>query len=192
MKQKTLFSLLVLSILLLNVSCTRSVIPEEVLQIPEFSPVYTSCNLWYNEEGVIRSENIQQGTILPFGSEVEFLESNAEEIRFRRISDGKKFCIRYDKGYHLLPVEEFIKRIFVLRNEKDLVLGIRPIVREKIKRGIVEKGMTRQEVILAFGPPCAFKTPARANSTWVFWEDFLVAKRVVFNEDAIVDIFVLE
>lgn len=191
MKQKTLFSLLVLSILLLNVSCTRSVIPEEVLQIPEFSPVYTSCNLWYNEDGVIRSENIQQGTILPFGSEVEFLESNAEEIRFRRISDGKKFCIQYDKGYHLLPVEEFIKRIFVLRNEKDLVLGIRPIVREKIKRGIVEKGMTRQEVLLAFGPPPAARTPSETADTWTFWVEEGLTRKIVFFNNRVVNIIQL-
>ena len=192
MKQKILFPLLILSLLLLlNTSCTRPVIPEEVLQIPEFSPVYTSCNLWYNAEGVIRSENIQQGTILPFGSEVEFLGSNAREIRFRRISDGKTFCIVYEKGHHLLPVEEFIKRIFVLRNEKDLVLGIRPVIREKIKRGIVEKGMTRQEVLLAFGPPPAARTPSETADTWTFWVEEGITKKVVFFNNRVIDILQL-
>ena len=193
MKFKKFVPFFALSVLLLVTACSaRTVIPEEVLQIPEFSPVYTSCNLWYDAQGMIRSENIQKGTILPFGSEVEFMECTAEEIRFRRSADRKVFCIRYEREAHLLPVEEFIKRVFVLRNEKDLVMGIRPIVREKIKRGIVDKGMTRQEVLLAFGSPAAARTPSETADTWTFWVDEGVTKKVVFFNNRVIDIIQLD
>lgn len=190
--RKKLSLLSLFAVLLLCSACARVVIPEEVLQIPEFSSVYTSCNLWYDGKGVIKSENIQQGTILPFGSEVEFLKATAEEIRFRRSSDGKVYSIRYDSSTHLLPIEEFIKRIFVLRNEKDLTLGIRPVVREKIKRGIVEKGMTRQEVLLAYGPPPANRTPSETVDTWTYYTDRGVTRRVVFFNNRVTDIIQLD
>ena len=104
----------------------------------------------------------------------------------------QEFRIHFSDQYRLQTPEDYIRELFTTQTTDDLTLGIRPLTIEKLKRGIVEKGMTRQEVILAFGPPCAFKTPARTNSTWVFWTDFLVSKRVVFNEDTIIDIFTLE
>ena len=58
------------SALFLLTSCARTVIPEEVLQIPEFAPVYTAFNLWYDAEGVMTSANIQKGSILPFCTEI--------------------------------------------------------------------------------------------------------------------------
>lgn len=40
------------SALFLLTACTaRTVIPEEVLQVPEYAPVYTSFNLWYDAKG---------------------------------------------------------------------------------------------------------------------------------------------
>ena len=65
MKKTVLLFIAAAAVLL--TSCARTVIPEEVLQMPEFTPVYTAYDLWYDEDGDMRSENIQQGTILPFG-----------------------------------------------------------------------------------------------------------------------------
>ena len=56
--------------------CARTVIPEEVLQLPEYTPVYTSYNLWANEKSEISSANVQKGTILPFGTEITFINAN--------------------------------------------------------------------------------------------------------------------
>ena len=57
--------------------------------------------------------------------------------------------------------------------------------------GIVEKGMTKQEVELAFGPPCAFRTTSPALDTWCFWTEFLVGKRIIFTRGVVSEILVL-
>ena len=84
-----------------------------------------------------------------------------------------------------------MRRLFTTDPYADLILGIRPATVEKLKRGIVEDGMTRQEVALAYGPPCAFKTPSEEIDTWVYWTDFLVSKKVIFNEGHVIEIITL-
>ena len=80
--------------LFLLTSCARTVIPEEVLQVPEFVPVYTAFNLWYDQDGDMSSMNIQKGSILPFGTQIEFIDADSEQIRFKRVSDGKVFRLK--------------------------------------------------------------------------------------------------
>jgi len=173
---------------LLAAGCTRTVIPEEVLQLPEYTPVYTSYNLWANENGEIPSANVQKGTIIPFGTEITFVNANEDEINFKRAADGKTFKLIYDKQRNIIPIETFIKRLFVLDNEEMLTAGIRPVIYEKIKRGVVEKGMTRNEVLLAFGPPPAMRTPSEAVDTWTYWTDYGITKKIVFFGNRVVEI----
>ena len=111
------------SALFLLTACARTIIPEEVLQIPEFTPVYTSFNLWYDAEGVMTSANIQKGSILPFGTEIEFVEADTDRIIFKRVSDGKVFKLKYSLDRTLVPIEQYIKRLFVLRSKKELTIG---------------------------------------------------------------------
>ena len=178
----------VLSVMILTGACARVIIPEEVLQIPEFSPVYTSFNLWYDAEGVITSANIQEGTILPFGTEIQFVEANEDRIIFKRASDGKIFKLKYSLDRTLVPIEQYIRRLFVLQPEKEMVVGVRPLIYEKIKRGIVEKGMTRNEVLLACGPPPPMRTPSETVDTWIYWTAPGITKRVIFFGDRVIDI----
>lgn len=185
---KILTAAAVLFVLILTGACARVIIPEEVLQIPEFSPVYTSFNLWYNAEGVITSANIQEGTILPFGTEIQFVEANEDQIIFKRASDGKIFKLKYSLDRTLVPIEQYIRRLFVLQPEKEMVVGVRPLIYEKIKRGIVEKGMTRNEVLLACGPPPPMRTPSETVDTWIYWTAPGVTKRVIFFGDRVIDI----
>ena len=180
------------AVLFLLTSCARTVIPEEVLQVPEFTPVYTAFNLWYDQDGTMNSMNIQQGTILPFGTEIEFIDANTDRIRFRRVSDRKEFTLKYNEDRSIIPIEQYIRRLFGFRTEKELRLGVRPIIYEKIRRGVVEKGMTRQEVLLAFGPPPAMRTPSETVDTWIYWTDDGVTRRVIFFGDKVLDVISLD
>lgn len=187
---KKLSSLLfaAVSALFLLTSCARTIIPEEVLQIPEFAPVYTAFNLWYDEDGVMTSANIQKGSILPFGTEIEFVEADTDRIIFKRVSDGKIFKLKYSLDRTLVPIEQYIRRAFVLKNKKELTIGVRPMIQEKISRGIVDKGMTRNEVLLAYGPPPPMRTPSETVDTWIYWIDDGVTVRVVFFGDRVIDL----
>ncbi|MBQ9336203.1 MAG: hypothetical protein IJS14_02760 [Lentisphaeria bacterium] len=190
MKKTCLF--LIASLLVLFTSCARTVIPEEVLQVPEFVPVYTSFNLWYDHKGDMSSINIQKGTILPFGTQIEFIDADSEQIRFKRVSDGKVFRLKHDIDETMLPIEKYIRRLFVFTDAKEMTLAIRPMIQEKIRRGVVEKGMTRNEVLLSYGPPPPMRTPSETVDTWVYWVDRGKTIRVVFFGEKVIDIIRLD
>ena len=167
-------------------------IPEEVIQAPEFVPVYTSFNLWYDADGNMDSLNIQKGSILPFGTQIEFIDATTDRIRFKRVSDGKVFRLEYNFDRTLLPIEKYIRRLFVFTDGKEMTLSVRPMIQEKIRRGVVEKGMTRNEVLLAFGPPPPMRTPAESVDTWIYWVDRGATIRVVFFGNKVLDIIRLD
>ena len=66
--------------------------------------------------------------------------------------------------------------------------GISPDIRKNILQGKVEKGMTRKEVIMSYGPPSPHRTPLQATTTWVYWEGQFKTKRIIFKNDKVIDI----
>ena len=132
-----------------------------------------------------------KGDILPFGTEVVITSATDREIRFTTVKDKRDFRIKFAMDYRMMSVEDYLRELFSTQNESDLTVGIRALTIEKLKAGIVEKGMTRQEVELAFGPPCAFRTPSPTLDTWCYWTDFLVGKRIIFTRNVVSDILVL-
>ena len=56
---------------------------------------------------------------------------------------------------------------------------------ENIRRGEVVPGMSRQEVLFAYGPPPACRTPSLRNETWIYWIAPEQTIRVVFRNDKV-------
>lgn len=173
------------------VSCSRSLVVEEVLQMPVNGKIYTAYNIWYEDPDDVDSVNYLKGSLLPFGTQVEVVKATEEKIVFRTVADKKTFCISFNADYRMQSAEEFVRNLFTTDDLKTLTEGIRPVNVEKIRRGLVDIGMSKQEVRLAYGPPCKFKTPDESLNTWLFWTELLVGKRIIFNNDKVVDILVL-
>ena len=173
------------------VSCSRSLVVEEVLQMPVNGKIYTAYNIWYEDPDDVDSVNYLKGSLLPFGTQVEVVKATENEIVFKTVADHKTFCISFNADYRMQSAEEFVRNLFTTDDLKTLTEGIRPVNVEKIRRGLVDIGMSKQEVRLAYGPPCKFKTPDESLNTWLFWTELLVGKRIIFNNDKVVDILVL-
>ena len=191
MKRILLTAVLFTAVSALLSGCARKVIVEEALQLPAHARVFTACNLWYDEDNEIRSINMQKGSILPFGTEVTILDATEDKIHFRTVADRKDYVIVYEKGYRMMMPEDYLREVFTRDDLETLTEGIPVADMEKLKCGIVEKGMSKQEVRLAYGRPCKFKTPDEMLDTWVYWTDFLTGRRVVFNNDKVFEIIEL-
>lgn len=194
---KSLVSAFIAGILALFLAaCTQTVIPEEVLQLSEYARVYTAYNLWYTTgedgENVIDPLNMQKGKLIPFGTRISFVDADTGKIRFKRESDGTLFTARYHVSSNLIPIENYIKQLFTTKNEEELSVGIRPLILEKIRRGLVEKGMTRKEVRLGYGIPSPLRTPSDLVDTWIYFLDDAVTKRVIFFGNRVVEIIQLD
>lgn len=198
MKRFFSFVLLSAAAVFLASCAPRTVIPEEVLQLPQYSRIYTAGNFWSVPSGkednqhIIDELNTQKGEILPFGTEIEFMKSDAENIAFRRKSDGRLFVLKYDAGKSVRNIEDVIKSAFTLKKPQELVAGIRKTDVEKLKRGLVEKGMRRNEVLLGYGLPPPLRTPALNVDTWTYYVDYGTTKKVVFFGDKVIEIIQLD
>ncbi len=186
--KKTFFVIAAVCAAVFFTGCARKLIVAEILQVPEQARVRTAYNLWYTDPMEMDSVNAQKGTMLPFGTLVKITKATEDEIFFMTPEDGRQFRIAYDKNYRQQEVEDYIRELFTLKSADEQAKGMNQLVFEKIRRGIVEKGMTRAEVQLAYGPPCAFRTPNRESATWLYPVDFLEYKRVIFQKDTVLEI----
>ncbi|OGV34719.1 MAG: hypothetical protein A2020_00275 [Lentisphaerae bacterium GWF2_45_14] len=192
--------LLILPLCALLSGCAETIYPSVALQMPQGAKVYTAYNIWYENPADIPAVNYHKGKIIPFGTEIEFIGvtkaplffPNTGKIVFKVKETNEEFRIEYDQTWMLIPIEDYITRAFSIKNVSELSEGISKTNLERIKRGIVEEGMTRREVLLAFGYPVPHRTPSILDDTWIFWNERLDSVRVVFQKDKVIAILKLD
>ena len=178
----TVPALLAGAVLLLTGCAARELIVSEVLRIPEQATVRTAYNLWYTDPVNMDTINHQQGTIIPFGTEVSITKATEEEIFFRTVEDGKEFRIVFEPHYRLQTPEQYLQDLFTAKTEEELRDGLDALTYEKVRRGFVEKGMPVSAVLLAFGPPCKYRTPDPSKGTWLYPVAYLEYKRILIRD----------
>jgi len=180
--------------------CAEIVYPSDALQMNKGSKVYTAYNVWYEDPANISAVNYHKGKIIPFGTEIEFVGvtkaplffPNTGKVIFKTVQSGEEFRIEYDQTWMILPFEEYIRRAFTTKTAAEQTAGISKPEIEKLRRGIVEEGMTRKEVLLAYGYPVPHRTPSVLDDTWIFWNEKLESVRVVFQKDKVMAILKLD
>lgn len=180
------------SLLLSACHANREVIPEEALQAPAHSRFYTACNLWYERPDAVHVPAVLKGGIIPFGTEVLFVSANQESLKFKDVETGVDYSLDFDQSAMMMPMEDFLRKAFSVKSSDELAKELRPSVYEKLRRGVVEEGMTREMVLLAYGLPAPSRTSSLKDDTWVYWDDSLKSRRVVFKGDKVVAIFDFE
>lgn len=187
MKKKNLSRMMFLALfagaaILLSGCAARELIVTEILRIPEQAPVRTAYNLWYTDPMNMDTINHQQGTIIPFGTEVVITKATEEEIFFKTVEDGKEFRIIFEPHYRLQTPEQYLQELFTAKTEEELRDGLDALTYEKVRRGFVEKGMPAAAVLLAFGPPCKYRTPDPTQGTWLYPVAYLEYKRILLRD----------
>ena len=131
------------------------------------------------------SFNYQIGNILPFGTEVVDVTYDDDSVTFVAKDSGAVYRIWLKREYSMITIEQYMKNIFMVTNPAEIELSIKPTVYEKIVRGVVEKGMTKKEVAIAYGKPCRHRTPSMESDTWVYYNSDSQTKRVVFKHGVV-------
>lgn len=178
-----LFALCAAAAAVLLAGCAREVIVPEVMQQPVDGKIYTRCNIWFSNPEEISCLNYQEGRILPIGSEVVPVSATEREIVFT--ADGVEYTINFDPDDMMIPVETYIKRIFTLMPPDELLKDVSPENQQRIKAGSVVPGMSRDEVIFAFGYPAPGRTPNLSNSSYLYYQSKDRTFRVVFSGDEV-------
>ena len=159
--------------------CSEPVVFAEVFQQGENEKLYTAYNIWYSNPEDISCLNIQQGSFIPVGTEIEPVGTSVrgnflgmagvdEQITFRDKS-GKTYTIKFNEGYRLCSMRDYMFYTFTKKNRDELLKDVDKQVKKHILRGEVVPGMTEAEVKLCYGPPPAIRTPDLRNETWSYW-----------------------
>ena len=166
--------------------CAEPAVFSEALQMKEGDKVYTACNIWYEDPEKIDCRNIQRGSFIPIGTEIEPVETTnfTQKIIFKDRS-GKQYVIRFSEDQRLCPMSDYIAYTFTTETRDELFKGIPDKARLRIVRGEVVPGMDRRQVLLAFGPPPAIRTPDRKNETWIYWMTDAKTIRLIFRGDIV-------
>lgn len=188
------FIILVFSVisLLFNSGCeTKEYHLSEILQLPENTTLFTAYNIWYVNPDDIPAKNIQKGTIIPFGTEVKISKIAKDKVTFITIKNNKHYTINFEEEWELMPIETFLPKLFTDKTIEEIETELEPVVFEKLRRGIVDKGMKKSDVIMAYGPPSLLRTPSTKEDTWIYWSDESNTKRVVFKKDTVIAVITL-
>ena len=167
--------------------CAEPVIFSEVFQQSKDQKIYTAYNLWYTDPLNMDSLNIQQGSFIPLGTEIEPVSTGVWDntIKFKDLSTGKIHSIKFSQAERLCTMRSFISYTFTTSKKADLLKDLPEDMKARVIRGQVVPGMNQKAVLLAYGPPPACRTPDLKLGTWIYWITPTDAIRLVFRDDKV-------
>jgi hypothetical protein len=92
--------------------CADPVVFSEVFQLEEGQKLYTAYNIWYTNPADINCMNIQQGRIIPIGTEIEPVKTTSDGDIVFKDKNNQTYTIRFSEGTTLTSMREYIKMIF--------------------------------------------------------------------------------
>jgi len=197
LKKMVVLSGVVISALLMS-GCATPVSVSEVMQQPEGTDYYLAHNVWTDGRRTVSSINYQVGSIVPFGTEVQIVKAtddsvffNKNAVKFKVVSTGITYTIKYQEKYGMEPIDAFIKKLITTQTKSEMTEGISQDFVDAMIRGEVLPGMTRKEVIMAYGPPSLHRTPSQDMATWIYWiKRWPISKtsRVIFKGDKVLQV----
>ena len=193
MRVALLFACLAAAVSFFLGGCAEPVVFSEVFQQKQSEKLYTRYNIWYTDPGNISCLNIQSGNILPIGSEIEPVGTNVRNQIIFKDTAGQEYRIKFDAGYRLCTMRDFIAYTFTTEPPSEFLRDVPEAALTRIHRGEVVPGMSRAEVLFAYGPPPAIRTPNLRNESWIYWYGSdNQSVRVVFRGDKVRNIIKAE
>lgn len=163
-------------------SCHRPGSPE-VLQRYQSRMLYTCCNIHY-EGSEINDANYFVGTTLPLGTPVRVKAMTSDSVTFS--ADGTELTLYHSYGTEQESVTAYFDKVLVETDPKTRVAAYSKAVRSAIRDGRVERGMTREQVLLSLGYPPTHRTPSLSSPEWTYWYNRWLTYKVQFDQKGVV------
>jgi hypothetical protein len=130
---------------------------------------YTCCNIYY-EQDEIPDTLWKVGTMIPLGTPVRIQEVRGDSIKFE--ASGHRpitLVLKYGKGAK--SIDQYLDEMFPLQNPRTRLAKMKPKTQKAIESGMVEEGMTREQVKMSMGVPAAHRTPSLDAPQWYYWQN---------------------
>ncbi|MBN1550994.1 hypothetical protein JW979_05980 [bacterium] len=146
---------------------------------------YTKVGLFYEKDGNSSAGHLKH-TRIPPNTPVELLGMGRRHIRIRIPETSHVITIRASE-WNSKPTEEIFRDVF---SENTLNLdAYNPEKLDAIISGTVQKGMTRDEVLLTLGYPLRTETPTLNRNVWKYSIDKNHSISILYRDDRVVNIY---
>jgi hypothetical protein len=153
-------------------------------------PIYLAHNIWYADPMNINALNYHSGKIIPFGSEIIFLKAEKDYVIFRVQGSAQEYKIANDRTITLLKDKDMFGQIFTQEGDPTLKFkDMNSAVLNDMKKGIVSLGMSREQVLVTYGPAPKYINQL-SEITWVYLiNPQLKTTHLVFKDNKVNYIF---
>ncbi|UDQ97219.1 hypothetical protein AAEX28_09250 [Lentisphaerota bacterium WC36G] len=192
---KNFFLLLCLSIISgLLTACYTPLNVAEALQQKTNEKIYTAYNLFYTDINNIDAENIIKGNFIPYGTPVGVVKSetssyfNHSIITFKNLKNGELFTVRMVHAKMMIPPNQILRHFLTTKTPEQINSTLTEKFIPIIEQGEVKKGMTKADVLVAYGYPPRNRTSDTTDDTWIYWNDVNSSIRFVFRNEKVAEI----
>src|SRR2546428_8442191 len=166
---------------------------------------YLCCNMRY-EKPEVSDANYLKGALIPFGTRVQILEVGRRSVKFQPAGHPPiTLVLKY--GDKVLTMDQYLDRLFLAEDPHGKLVRARDDAAQRkparkgerarspegssdrvgklIEQGVVDVGMTRDQVLMALGYPPAHRTPALDAPVWTYWQNRWATMQVYFDGDRV-------
>jgi len=141
--------------------------------------LFTCCNLHY-ENRDISDANYWVGKLLPAGTPVIVGEVTEDAVA---VSAGElKLKLTREYGTKEEPLDQYLAKALVKNDPRPRIAAFPKAVRRALEYGKVERGMTREQVLISLGYPATDRTPSLEDREWTYRYNHSNTYRVAFDE----------
>jgi len=156
--------------------------PAQQAIVGSKTTMYTQVSMWTERNRIIGT-NYALGMHIPVNSEVKILKMSSKVIVFEYQGQTTKYEV-YSK-YTRIDAGAMLDRLFA-KTKVDLASHSKSI-KESIAKGLVTKGMTKDEVLLARGYPPFHATKGVEANVWKYWRHRFATALVTFKDGKVVE-----
>jgi hypothetical protein len=144
---------------------------------------YLCCNFYY-ERVKVNDGAWQVGTKVPLGTRVRIERVRRNSIEFT--PEGyPTITLVYQYGDKALPFDAYLDRLLVHHDPRGRLRKLSSKRVAAIENGVVEQGMSKDQVLMARGIPPAHRTPSLESPTWIYWRNRWDTMDVYFVNDKV-------
>ncbi|NBD07977.1 hypothetical protein [Corallococcus silvisoli] len=144
--------------------------------------VFAQANFLLNKNQLSAVNYRGKGTNIPVGAKVEVLKRDDDEVRCKVVDSGAEFRFVTHRSLGK-PIAVLFAGFFAKDDPAARIAALSPEDQKQVRAGELARGMSREAVLLALGPPPPHRTPSYQSNRWTYWSSKLSTFEVVFGED---------
>jgi len=140
---------------------------------------FTCCNLRY-ESDEVSDANYWVGETIPAGTPVKIESVKPHSVTI--VAGDKKLTLKHEYGTKEESFEQYLQKILVRYDPRRRIGEFPDEVQSAIAKAKVERGMTREQVLVSLGYPPSHRTPSLQDLEWTYWYNRWITYKVLFDQ----------